>query len=110
MWSAFDQAEANARGHVPVVVAKRNHRDPLCVMRWEDALSLLAERPHETASTAHAAPSPIPPPPLSPLPLPLGASPFAEPETASSTASSTISLRADAAMLRAMADRLDEMA
>ena len=41
IWSAFDQAESNAGPYVPIVVAKRNHRVPLCTMRWSDALALL---------------------------------------------------------------------
>ena len=42
LWSAFAQAESNAKGKtVPVVIAKRNRSDPLCTMRWKDALDLL---------------------------------------------------------------------
>ena len=48
LWAAFAQAEANcAAGTAPVVVAKRNHEEPLCTLRWADALALLraAKRP-----------------------------------------------------------------
>ena len=42
LWAAFAQASATcAPGSVPVVVAKRNHEEPLCTMRWTDALALL---------------------------------------------------------------------
>lgn len=43
LWTAFEQAVTNAGDHVPVVVAKRNHHDALCTMRWTDALALLVE-------------------------------------------------------------------
>lgn len=47
MWAAFEQAEAHAAStderRMPVVVAKRNHKEALCTMRWTDALALLVE-------------------------------------------------------------------
>ena len=44
LWAAFAQAEANcAAGTAPVVVAKRNHEEPLCTLRWTDALALLRD-------------------------------------------------------------------
>ena len=54
VWSAFDQAESNANGHVPVVVAKRNHRDALCTMRWADALALLVQSKKRKSCTDHS--------------------------------------------------------
>lgn len=54
VWSAFAQAEANCREHTPVVVAKRNRCEPLCVMRWSDALRL-AQR--GAAAHGHDAPT-----------------------------------------------------
>lgn len=40
-WNAFAQAVSNSRGHTPVVVAKKNHHEVLCLMRWTDALDLI---------------------------------------------------------------------
>lgn len=39
---AFQQAEANCSpGTAPVVVSKRNREEPLCTLRWADAVELL---------------------------------------------------------------------
>ncbi len=32
LWSAWKQAEANAKGHQPLLFVKRNHQKPLVVM------------------------------------------------------------------------------
>lgn len=39
-WEAFEQAKANCGSHTPVVIAKRNQKDILCVLRLNDALYL----------------------------------------------------------------------
>lgn len=66
VWDAHDHAAAHATKRAdnaaPVVVMKRNHREPLCVMRWADALALLrradasarAPSPQALSPTAHA--------------------------------------------------------
>jgi hypothetical protein len=40
VWDAFRQAETNSRGATPAVVMRKNNTKPLCVMRWNDFLSL----------------------------------------------------------------------
>ena len=40
VWSAMQQACANCRGNAPCVVIKRNHEQPLCVVRLSDFMRL----------------------------------------------------------------------
>lgn len=58
LWAAFEQAEANAAGHTPVVVAKRNRHDALCTMRWSDALALLVAATKRVRTEEPPPPSP----------------------------------------------------
>ena len=120
LWAAFDQAEANARGHVPAVIAKRNHREPLCTLRWRDALALLvraqgggggtsAHQPSGEAGVSGAETAPAAQEPAAHKPTAheaaeagLGGAAEAVP------AASPPTLDAAPAFLRALADRLEQ--
>ena len=52
VWDAFDQACENCGAWMPLVVMKRNHREPLAVIRWKDLLGMLDARERKRAAPA----------------------------------------------------------
>lgn len=69
LWAALAQANANAKGHTPLLVAKRNGVDPICVVGWEEFLRLASAATGRGAvaagSPSDAAPPSSPPAALS---------------------------------------------
>jgi len=41
LWNAWDQATGNSDGYVPLLVIKKNRRDPLVVLDWSVFLELM---------------------------------------------------------------------
>jgi hypothetical protein len=41
VWQAYDQAKGNSDGFVPLLVIKKNRRDPLVVLDWSTFLELV---------------------------------------------------------------------
>lgn len=41
VWQAYDQAVSNSEGYVPLLVIKKNRRDPLVVLDWTAFLELV---------------------------------------------------------------------
>lgn len=46
VWSAWEQARANAKGHTPALVIKKNRTEALCVLPWAAFLELARNTPH----------------------------------------------------------------